>query len=104
MIENTLNQWFITVAGEHDGEELITEGEMEHFLKSKFIPLLKEFMGRDISHYEVNGMVNDLLLPVDEPANEHIEPPVKEPAKKESPKKKDNKKPAKKVDKKEPLK
>ena len=66
MVDNTLNQWFITVSGEHDGEELINEGEMEHFLKSKFIPLLKEFMGRDISHYEINGMVRDLLEPLDD--------------------------------------
>jgi hypothetical protein len=79
MIENTLNQWFIAVAGEHDGEDLITEGEMEHFIKSKFIPLLKGFMGRDISHYEISGMVRDLLEPVDQADTETTEPQIKVP-------------------------
>ena len=82
MVDTTLNQWFIIVAGEHDGEELISEGEMEHFIKSKFIPLLKEFMGRDISNYEISGIVRDLLQPVEEPANETNEPPAKIPEKK----------------------
>ena len=84
MVDTTLNQWFITVAGEYDGEELITEGEMEHFLKSKFIPLLKEFMGREISRYEISGMVSDLLEPLDNgPVNDTTQPETKVPEEKE---------------------
>ena len=87
MIDNTLNQWFIAVAGEHDGEELITESEMEHFIKSKFIPLLKQFMGREITPYEINGMVRDLLQPINQaPTADTTEPvnkvPQKEPVNK----------------------